>query len=135
MRRHPYLRAYMAGVLLPSWFLLIALTGYMLGHMTGHIPAGLERAIIFPMAVVPNVRGLWNVLYLILPVRRRLSTGAFGALLPVLLFPAGIALTTLLDLRFYAVGRGAAALPAVIAIYYVAWNYGVGSLNRIMDLR
>ena len=34
----------------------------------------LERALIFPMAVVPNVWGLWNVLYLALRHRVRMPS-------------------------------------------------------------
>jgi hypothetical protein len=42
-------------------------------------PAGLERAIAFPMAVVPNLWGIWNALYLALGSRGRISIGIFGA--------------------------------------------------------
>ena len=78
MRGHPYIRAYMAGVLLPSWFLLIVLGGFLVGHLTQRLPAGLERALIFPMAVVPNLWGLWNLLYVSLGLKERISIGAFG---------------------------------------------------------
>lgn len=134
MKRHPYLRAYMAGVLLPSWFLLVVLTLYLVGHITAHIPAGLERAMMFPMAVVPNAWGLWNVLYLLFQFRKYISIGLFGALLPVLLIPAGLVLSTALDLRFYSIGRAASGMPVVLAMYYLAWKYGVGFLNRMLDL-
>lgn len=135
MLRHPYLRAYMVGVLLPSWFLLVALGLYLLGHISGRIPGGLERGIIFPMAVVPNLWGLWNVIYILFQLRRYLSLGAFGAILPVLLVPAGIALASALDLRFYPAAGAAAAMPVLIGVYYLAWKYGVSFLNRIVELR
>src|SRR3954452_15965115 len=118
MTRHPYLRAYMAGLLIPSWVLLLVLSGYLAAHFAHHIPDGLERAIMFPMAVVPNLWGLWNVLYLVLGLRRRVSVGVFGALLPVLLVPAGLFLTTVLDLRFYTALRASLVLPTVVAVYY-----------------
>jgi hypothetical protein len=57
MKGHPYLRAYMAGVLLPSWFLLLALGAFLAGHITQQAPARLESAIVFPMAIVPNLGG------------------------------------------------------------------------------
>ena len=64
MNRHPYLRAYMAGVLLPTWFLLIALAGFVAGRLVFQIPIPIERIIVFPMAVVPNLWGLWNLVYI-----------------------------------------------------------------------
>ncbi len=135
MRSHPFLRAYMAGVLLPTWFLPIMLTAFLIAHFTGHVPAGLERAIVFPMAVVPNLWGIWNALYVALGLRERLSLGIFGALLPVLLVPAGIALATALDLRFYSPRQAVVMLPVAMAVYYLVWKYGVAFLNRTVEQR
>jgi hypothetical protein len=134
MNRHPYIRAYMAGVLLPTWFLLVVLTGYVFGHIAQVLPGGVERAIVFPMAVVPNLWGLWNVLYLALGPKNRIPVGAFGALLPLVLVPAGLALASILDLRFYSVTRAVMALPIVMCVYFLVWKYGVGSLNRLVNL-
>jgi hypothetical protein len=134
MNRDSYIRAYMAGALLPVWVLLAVLGFYLLGHVTGRMPAGLERALMFPMAVVPNVWGLWNVLFFRLHCRRFVSIGVFGATLPLLLFPAGLALASALDLNIYTVGRAAIAVPFVMAIYYLAWKFGVAFLNRIVGL-
>lgn len=135
MRGHPFLRAYMAGVLLPTWVLLLVLAVYLIAHAGGHVPAGLERAIVFPMAVVPNTWGLWNLLYVALRLRRRLSIGAFGALLPLALVPAGVALAAALDLRFYTAHQAVVALPIAMAAYFLAWKYGVAFLNRAVELR
>ena len=72
MRTHPYLRAYMAGIVVPTLFLLIvvAVDAYQKYYFEVSnqfvIPLSsspLQRAILFPMAVVPNVWGLWNMLY------------------------------------------------------------------------
>jgi hypothetical protein len=134
MNRHPYIRAYMAGVLLPTWFLLVVLTGYVFGHIAQVLPGGVERAIIFPMAVVPNLWGLWNVLHLALGAKNRIPLGAFGALLPLVLVPAGLALASILDLRFYSATRAVTALPIVMCVYFLVWKYGVGSLNRLVNL-
>ena len=135
MKRHPYLRAYMAGVLLPSWFLLLALGAFLAAHITQQVPARLENAIVFPMAIVPNLWGLWNLLYTSLRLHGRVSIGAFGALLPVVLVPAGVALASILDLGFYTVRQAAVILPIAMAIYYLAWKYAVAFFNRIVDLR
>lgn len=134
MKRHLYLRAYMAGILLPTWLLLAAMTIFLLGHLTGQMPAPLERALIFPMAVVPNAWGVWNLLYVALRLRRRVPIGVFGAALPLILVPAGVVLAHILDLRFYTPGHAMRLLPLVMAIYYLAWKYGVAAFNRIVDV-
>ena|SRR5579862_5554427 len=135
MRTHPYLRAYMAGVLLPSWVLLLVLVIFLLSHFSQRVPAGLEGAIIFPMAIVPNLWGLWNALYLALGMRGRLSLGAFGALLPLILVPAGLAILSALNLSLYTARQAAMLLPIAMVIYYLAWKYAVAFFNRIVELR
>ena len=135
MRGHPFLRAYMAGILLPTWLLPIVLAAFLTLHFTAHVPAGLERAMIFPMAVVPNLWGIWNALYVALGLRQRVSIGIFGAMLPVLLIPAGVALAATLDLRFYTLRHAIVALPVAMAVYYLAWKYGVGFANGIVEGR
>ena len=62
MNTHPYLRAYMAGIVAPSLGLLIALTVFILTRLVFHVPIPIERVIIFPMALVPNAFGIWNIL-------------------------------------------------------------------------
>ena len=47
-------------VLLPTWFLPIVLAALPMAHFAGQVPAGLESAMIFAMAVVPNLWGIWN---------------------------------------------------------------------------
>jgi len=129
MNRHPYLRAYMAGVLLPSWMLLVVLAVIV----SGIPPESVDRAIIFPMAVVPNLWGVWNVLYIAM-APRRLSLGVFGAILPLMLVPAGLALARVIDLRVYTSGHALAILPVGMAVYYLAWKYVVAFFNRVAGL-
>jgi hypothetical protein len=133
MKNHPYLRAYMAGVLLPSWFLLIVLAAFLAAHVTLRLPARVESAFVFPMALVPNLWGVWNVLYLRLRLKGRVSIGAFGSLLPLLLVPAGIGMAALLGLDFYTARQAALLLPAAMAIYFLAWKHGVGFFNRVVE--
>lgn len=139
MRTHPYLRAYMAGIVVPTLFLLV-----IMAIVASHryyfdvssqfvIPlagAPLERAIIFPMAVVPNVWGAWNVLYLALRPRVRLSLGVFGALLPLLLMPAGVVLARALDVFSIQWRFALPMAPIGMAVYYLAWKHLVGFLNN-----
>src|SRR6266700_3374235 len=64
MNPHPYLRAYMAGSAVPTMLLLVVLGGFLIARYTFHIPIPIERAIVFPMALVPNIFGAWNIFYL-----------------------------------------------------------------------
>ena len=106
MRPHPYLRAYMAGIAVPTLILLLTMTVFACFHFYFEVPSQfvlampawpLARAIMFPMAVVPNVWGLWNMLYLALRSRVRLPLGLHGALLPLFLIPGGVALARVFD--------------------------------------
>ena len=76
MQPHPYVRAYLAGIAVPTCFLLvIILPVYVYFRFYFEVPSQfvtglpgppLERAIVFPMAVVPNAWGIWNMLHLAL---------------------------------------------------------------------
>ena len=86
------------------------------------------------MAVVPNVWGLWNMLHLRLRARLRLSLGAHGALLVVFLIPGGIALARLFDTFAIQWQFALPMFPIGMAIYYLAWKYLVGFLNKEMGI-
>ena len=143
MRAHLYLRAYIAGIAVPTVLLpvLVMIDAYQQYYFEVSnqfvIPLAsspLDRAILFPMAVVPNAWGVWNMLYLWLHSRAPLSLGAFGALLVVLLIPGGIALAGLLD-TFTTQWRFALPmLPIGGALYYLAWKYCVGFLNEELGI-
>src|SRR5579864_372294 len=86
---HPYLRAYMAGIFTPSLVLLVVLSGFILTRLVFKVPVPIERVIVFPMALVPNLFGVWNILYV--RSQRRLPIGVHGALLPLIMAPLGAA--------------------------------------------
>ncbi|PYT64809.1 MAG: hypothetical protein DMG42_33745 [Acidobacteria bacterium] len=90
MNKHAYLRAYMAGIAVPTPLLLVAMTAYAVFRLIYHFPVPVERFIVFPMAVVPNAWGAMR---------------AFPILAPVALI-----------------------------VYYLAWKYLVGFLNRVLGL-
>ena len=85
MNSHPYLKTYMAGVLLPTWMLMVGLAGLVISRTVFESHYPLEPVLVFPMAVVPNLWGLWNVLYVALVLNRRIPLGLWGALLPLFL--------------------------------------------------
>ena len=143
MRPHPYLRAYMAGIVVPTLFLLVVAAidashkYYFEVSNQFVIPLAsrpLERALLFPMAIVPNLWGLWNMLNLRLRSRVRLPLGLHGALLVVVLIPGGILLARLFD-SFAIQWRFALPMfPIGMVIYYLAWKYLVGMLNEEMGI-
>lgn len=140
---HPFLRAYMAGIVAPTMFLLVVMGIFASRRYYFELPSQfvlplpgrpLERALIFPMAVVPNVWGVWNVLHLALRGRVRMSIGAHGALLPLLLMPAGVILARTLDVFTIQWRFVLPMVPIGMTLYYLAWKYFVGFLNDEMAI-
>jgi hypothetical protein len=135
MNQHPYVRAYLGGIAVPTVFLLFVMTGYAVLRFVYNFPVPVERVIVFPMAVVPNIWGLWNILFVAFRERLHLSLGLHGALLPILLAPLGIVVWSVLNLpipfvtHFFPI-----AAPVGLIAYYLAWKYLVGFLNRVLAL-
>jgi len=126
---HPYLRAYLAGIALPTLFLMVIAAGFTVAVRLLAIPIALERAIVFPMAAVPNLWGVWNMLH----VRfGRLPLGMHGALLPLLLIPLGYLLARLLE--FSPPASVLVMSPVAVAAYYLIWKHLVARLNAILGI-
>jgi hypothetical protein len=147
MNQHPYLRAYMAGVTVPSMMLLVVLSGFLIARYTFQIPIPIERAIIFPMALVPNIFGVWNMFFLWLRPHPHLPIGFHGAILPFLLAPAGLALAACLGFLSTTAGglvwfHEVATPYALLAVgfgfgliaYYLVWKYLVGFFNEVLGI-
>jgi hypothetical protein len=136
MNQHTYLRAYMAGIVVPTIFLLIAATAFTLARYIYNVPIPIERVIVFPMAVVPNLWGLWNILFIASHQRTHLSVGVHGALLPLILGPLGILMTLLLNFTIpgFATHIFPVVAPVALIAYYLLWKYFVGSLNQIIGI-
>jgi len=84
MNRNPYLRAYMAGITVPTAFLLIL---FCLSQFVFHAPDIMQRALMFPLALIPNAFGLWNMLFVKLQPHWRHPIGLHGAALPFFIAP------------------------------------------------
>ncbi len=91
MNQHRYLRAYMAGITFPTLVVLLAMTAFTIARYVFNVPQPIERVIVFPLAVVPNVWGAWNILWLL--SGRRIPIGVFGGFLPFLLVPGDVVRT------------------------------------------
>ena len=147
MSTHPYLRAYLAGIFVPTLILPLMLTAFIALRLVLQVPVPIERGIIFPMALVPAVWGLWNVLRFGSRQRTHLAVGLHGAILPALLLPCGAILAR--HLGILALGASkvtwfnalsvpyaliAAGFCVGVAVYYLVWKYIVGFLNRILGI-
>ena len=139
MKPHPYLRAYMAGIAVPTFVLIFILTVYAYNRFYFEVSSQfviplpgepLDRAIVFPMAVVPNMWGAWNMLYLGLRSRLKWSLAVHGAILPLLLMPMGFALASALDVFPVQWDLALPMAPVGAAVYYLAWKYLVEFLNQ-----
>jgi hypothetical protein len=126
----------MAGTIVPTIFLLFIMTGYCILRYVYNFPVAVERIIVFPMAVVPNLWGLWNMLFVVLRSRSPLPIGIHGAILPILLGPLGFMLTRILDFPVRDFVWREFLVGAVIAliVYYLAWKYVVAFLNRVVEV-
>ncbi len=116
MNQQIYLRAYMAGIVVPTIFLLVVATVFTIARYIYNVPVPVERVIVFPMAVVPNA---WH-----------------GALLPILLAPLGIVVASLLNFPIpsFAAHAFPIAAPVALLVYYFAWKYLVGFLNGVQEI-
>ena len=139
MKPHPFVRAYMAGIAVPTFMLILILTVYAYNRFYFEVSSQfviplpgepLDRAIVFPMAVVPNMWGAWNMLYLALRSRLKWSLGVHGAILPLLLMPLGFALAGALDVFPVQWELALPMAPVGATVYYLAWKYLVGFLNQ-----
>jgi len=136
MNKHPYVRAYLAGIAVPTVFLLVIMTGYTVFRHVYDFPVPIERVIVFPMAAVPNAWGLWNVLYVAFLARRHFSLGLFGGALPLLLAPSGYLAARLLEFPIppHVFHVAPFALPIGLIVYYLVWKYFVGFLNTELGI-
>ncbi len=147
MNPHPYLRAFLAGVFVPTLILPVLLCLFVVVRLVMQYPVPIERGIIFPMALVPALWGLWNMLWEWSHPSTHLPLGLHGAFLPFLLLPAGTLIATHLGIvelgahsaNWFNTVRIPYALIAVffaaaLAAYYLAWKYVVGFVNRTLGI-
>jgi hypothetical protein len=147
MNTHPYLRAYLAGAFIPTLILPLLLTVFIVVRLVLKVPVPIEQGLIFPMAVVPVLWGLWNMLHLSSHTTTHLPLGLHGAILPLLLAPAGALVATSLGVLQFGTSSAtwfqACEVPyALIAPcfvgaligYYLVWKYIVGFIDRVLGI-
>lgn len=147
MKTHPYLRAFMAGTLVPTLVLPLLLIAFIVLRLGMQISFPIERGLVFPMALVPALWGVWNMLWEWSHERTRLPVGVHGAFLPLLMLPVGALIATHVGILVLAATSvtwfNAVTLPytlialflaAAMTAYYLAWKYIVGYVNRMLGI-
>src|SRR5438445_7590640 len=119
MNQHPYIRAYMAGIFVPTIVILLGMVAFTLFRYVYNVPVPIERVIVFPLTIVPNLWGVWNVLHL--AMGRRIPLGVFGAILPFLLVPGGYLIAQCVHFAIPSIVYTAIpfAFPIGLLIYYL----------------
>jgi hypothetical protein len=147
MNTHPYLRAFLAGVFVPTIILPGLLLLFLIVHYAWQPQFPVERSLVFPMSLIPVTWGLWNVLWKASHTSTNLSVGAPGAILPVLLLPSGTVIGTASGIVHLGSTSAtwfetiqipyaliAAFFAAALAAYYLIWKYVVGFVNRTLGI-
>jgi hypothetical protein len=147
MNTHPYLRAFLAGILVPTLVLPILLVAFIVLRLEMQISFPIERGLIFPMALVPGLWGIWNMIWQSSHHTTHLPLGVHGAFLPPLMIPVGafIAIRAgVLTLRATSLtwfntvtlpyGIVAFFIAAAMIAYYLAWKYVVGFVNHVLGI-
>jgi hypothetical protein len=136
MTSHIYLRAYMAGVTVPTVLVVFMLACFVVLRFGYNLPIPIERFLVFPLAVVPVLWGLWNMLYIVVRKHWRIPLGLHGVLVPLIAGPLALGNAFLAGfdisrsvLTIFPAGVGIAMLA-----YYLAWKYIVGFLNRVLEI-
>jgi hypothetical protein len=130
---HPYLRAYLAGIALPTMVVPVVIAVLSVQHPTGR-PFHIEDVAIFPIGLVPNAWGLWNMLFVWMRKRWRIPAGLHGALLVLVLAPVAYTIQLTLGKMLWTRDLFVVGFPAALAGYYLAWKYIVSRFNDVLGV-
>jgi|SRR5580765_6580782 len=136
MNTHPYLRAYMAGITVPTMLLVVAMTVFTISRYVYNVAVPIERIIVFPMAIVPNLWGLWNIVYVRLRSRRYLPIGFHGVILAFVQASLFFAVTRLVHFAVpdFVISAFPIGFPLVLIVFYLVWKHVVGFLNVLLGI-
>lgn len=126
----------MAGITIPTILLIFIMTVFSIARYYYNVSFSIERIIVFPMAIVPNLWGLWNILYIRLRRYRYLSIGFHGALLAFVQVLIVFGITRLVNFEIPGVVASAFPLsfPIVAILFYLVWKHAVAFFNAILGI-
>jgi len=136
MKNHIYLRAYMAGVTVPTVLVVFVLACFVVLRFGYSVPIPIERGLVFPLAIVPGLWGLWNMLFIVVRRHWRIPLGVHGALVPLIVGPLALCTAFLLgfDIPPFALAVFPVGVPVAMLAYYLVWKYLVGFFNRMLEI-
>jgi len=136
MKNHIYLRAYMAGVTVPTVLVVFMLACFLVLRFGYHVLIPIERGLVFPLAIVPGLWGLWNMLYVVVRRHWRIPLGVHGALVPLFVGPLALGNAFLLgfDIPRFVLAIFPAGVAVAMLAYYLVWKYLVGFFNRMLEI-
>ncbi len=130
---HPYLRAYLAGIALPTMVIPFVILVLAIAGPTSH-DFHIEDVVIFPIGLVPNAWGLWNMLFVWVKRQREIPVGVHGALLAVVIAPLAYSVQVAIGKMIWTPELFAIGFPISIVAYYLAWKLVVGRLNNLLGV-
>ena len=136
MKTYPYLRAYMAGITVPTILLILFVSVFTVARHTYNEALPIERLIIFPLAIVPNLWGIWNMAYLRLSRNRYMPIGFHGMLLAFVQALAAFGLTKLMGIEIPSLVANAFpfVVPVVAIVFYLVWKHIVAFFNGVLGI-
>ena len=136
MKNHIYLRAYMAGITVPTVGVVFLLACFIVLRFGYSVAVPIERGLVFPLAIVPGLWGLWNMLYLVVRRHWRIPLGVYGAVVPLCVGPLALGSAFLLglDIPGFVLSIFPAGVGVVMLAYYLVWKYVVGFFNRVLEI-
>jgi hypothetical protein len=132
MRSHRYVRAFLAGIALPT--LVVCAAELVAILFFDRMEPRIQRALLLPVATNPVAWGLWNVAWVACGRRWRVQIGWHGAILAALLIGVGVFLAGRLDVSEVTPQRAGAVLIPIAVAYYLLWRYAVSFLNSVVGL-
>jgi hypothetical protein len=136
MKTYPYLRAYMAGITVPTIMLIFIMIVFTIVRYVYDVSISIEKIIVFPMAIVPNLWGLWNILYVYLRRYRYMPIGFHGAVLALVqvLLAFGIAKFVSFEIPELMASVFPFGLPIVVIVFYLVWKHLVAFFNAVLGI-
>jgi hypothetical protein len=126
----------MAGVTVPTVLMVLSLISFCVVRFGYHFPFPIERGIVFPLALVPPIWGLWNMLFVALRRHRYLPLGLHGAVIPLFVGPLGFAIIRMSGyvIPSFVVTFFPFGVALAVVGYYLVWKYLVGFFNDLVEI-
>ena len=125
----------MAGITIPTAFLLVIVTAFVIVHRFHQEPLPIDRMLVFLMAIALDLWGVWNIVYVAVRRRRSWPPGLHGLLLSVLAGSLGWGIARAMGLPIAALGTGHRGVPVRHGHGVLpGLEHGVAALNEILGV-